>query len=74
MSMNLEDLTEHVARVRLDLESKKRDLPLLLFRNPELAMAVRYQIECLEPRLRELERAALRLGKEQSARTAAVPV
>lgn len=71
MNMSLEDLAAHVAQVRLDLESKKLRLPQLLFTDPELAMAVRYQIDCLEPRLRELERSALRAGKESEARLTA---
>jgi hypothetical protein len=33
---------------------------------------VRFQIECLEPRLRELERQALRTTKEADAHTVAV--
>lgn len=65
--MNLTELNDHVARVRHDLETKKRDLDRLLLVDPVTGMAVRYQIECLEPRLRELERQALRLTKESEA-------
>lgn len=72
MNMSLKDLAEHVAQIRHDLEVKKRELPKLLFTDPMLAMAVRYQIDCLEPRLAELERTALRMTKEHQARTAAV--
>jgi len=65
--VNLTELNDHVARVRHDLETKKRDLDRLLLVDPVTGMAVRYQIECLEPRLRELERQALRLTKESEA-------
>ncbi len=65
--MNTDDLSEHVARVRHDLEVKKRDLDSLLLQDPEMGMQVRYQIECLEPRLRELERGTLRAVKERDA-------
>jgi len=65
--MNTDDLSEHVARVRHDLEAKKRDLDSLLLRDPELGMQIRYQIECLEPRLAELERGTLRAFKERDA-------
>lgn len=65
--MNLTELFMHIAAVRLDLDEKKRDLDRLLISNPVTGMQVRYQIECLEPRLRELERQALRMTKERDA-------
>jgi hypothetical protein len=65
--MNLDDLGEHIGRIRADLELKKLALPGLLLTDPALGMAVRFQIECLEPRLAELERSALRAYKERSA-------
>lgn len=68
MSMSLIDLNDHIARVRNDLEEKKRDLDHLLLTDPPTGMAVRYQIECLEPRLVELERHARRMTKEYEAR------
>jgi len=67
--MDLVELNDHVTRVRNDLETKKRDLDRLLLADPVTGMAVRYQIECLEPRLRELERQALRMTKEREARS-----
>lgn len=72
MNLTLQELSEHVAQVRNDLEEKKAHLDAWLLLDPALGMQVRYQIECLEPRLRELERSALRMTKEHEART--IPV
>jgi hypothetical protein len=72
MIMNLTELFLHIAQVRLDLEEKKRDLDWLLLTDPATGMTVRYQIECLEPRLAELERHARRLVKEREAALSAV--
>jgi len=71
MNMTLSELNDHVTQVRNDLEEKKAHLDAWLLLDPVLGMQVRYQIECLEPRLRELERSALRMTKEQEARTVA---
>lgn len=68
MTMSMADINDHIARVRHDLEEKKRDLDRLLFADPATGMQVRYQIECLEPRLVELERHARRMTKEYEAR------
>lgn len=65
--MSLAELNDHITRLRDDLEAKKADLDRLLFTDPVTGMVVRYQIDCLEPRLRELERQAFRLTKEREA-------
>ena len=70
--MDLHELHEHIAAVREALEIKKSDLDRLFFTDPSTGMAVRFQIECLEPRLRELERTALRLAKEREAHSVSV--
>lgn len=68
MTMDLSDLADHIARVRDDLESKKAIMDRLLLADPASGMEIRYHIDCLEPRLRELERQALRMTKEREAR------
>ncbi len=73
MTLPLEELRDHIDQVRRALNQKRVQLPVLLFRDPSLAMQVRYQIECLEPRLDELERHALRLTKEREALAASLP-
>jgi hypothetical protein len=73
MNLTLEDLAEHIAQIRHDLELKKSIADVLLFTDPVTALALRYQINCLEPRLAELERSARRMASEKRARLAAVP-
>jgi hypothetical protein len=73
MNLTLEDLAEHITQIRHDLEVKKGVADLLLFTDPVTALAVRYQIDCLEPRLTELERTARRMASEQRARLDIVP-
>lgn len=73
MNLTLEDLVEHIARIRHDLEEKKGVADLLLFTDPVTALELRYQINCLEPRLTELERSARRMSSEQRARLDVVP-
>lgn len=65
--MNLTELNDHISQVRNDLEDKKTHLDALLLLHPSEGMRVRFAIECLEPRLRELERQALRMTKEREA-------
>lgn len=69
--MSLAELNEHISRLREDLEAKKAELELLHFTDPATGMAISFQIDCLEPRLRELERQALRLTKEREAHSVA---
>lgn len=73
MIMTLEEVNDHVDSIRADLVIKKIQLPGLFLTDPVTGMAVRYQIECLEPRLDELERHARRLAKEREA-ALSVPV
>jgi hypothetical protein len=68
--MSLAEVTEHVARVREDLQAKKADLDHTLLYDPATGMQMRYQIDCLEPRLAELERTCRRMTKEAEARAA----
>lgn len=68
MTTALTDLTAHIVQVRNDLNAKKRLAELMLFTDPETALMIRYQIDCLEPRLMELERSARRAVKEEGAR------
>lgn len=68
--MTLEEVNDHIQQIHDALVTKRHQLPRLLHENPRLAMQVRYQIECLEPRVDELERQALRLAKEREAITA----
>jgi len=70
MSVTLEEVNDHISQIRSALITKRRQLPRLLHENPTLAMKIRYQIECLEPRVDELERQAFRLAKEREAITA----
>lgn len=75
MSMTLEELNDHIVRVRAALEAKKRELDHMFATTPTTGAMLSYQIECLEPRLAELERHALRLTKERAAAEAtATPV
>lgn len=67
MTMSLNDLNGHIARVREDLEVKKACLERMIFTDPVTGAALGYEIDCLEPRLRELERQALRMTKEREA-------
>jgi hypothetical protein len=71
--MTLEEVNDHIVTIREALVAKRHQLPRLLLENPGLAMRVRYQIECLEPRLDELERQSLRIAKEREAAVAALP-
>lgn len=71
MTMTLRDLIEHVDRIRWDLEVKKFQAERLIFTDPVLAMQLRYQIDCLEPRLLELQRACRRMTSERAAALAA---
>lgn len=65
--MNLTELFLHIAQLRMELDAKKRFLDHLLFSDFVTGMSVAYQIECLEPRLDELERQAQRLTREREA-------
>jgi hypothetical protein len=67
MTMTLEEVNDHIAQIRGALLTKNHQLPGLLLRDPAQAMQIKYQIECLEPRLDELERQAYRLAKEREA-------
>lgn len=67
MTMSLNDLNEHIARLREDLDAKRAYLDQMLFTDPVTGAALGFEIDCLEPRLRELERSALRLTKERAA-------
>lgn len=65
--MDLTDLQTHIAEIDAALKEKRSQLDGLLLRDPGTGMQVRYQIECLEPRVAELKRQALRMSKEQEA-------
>lgn len=67
MTTDLGDLAEHIARIEQELLIKRGQLDHLLLTDPVLGMQVRYQIECLEPRVAELKRQATRLAKEREA-------
>ncbi len=69
MTMTLEEVSDHVVQIRGALAVKRHQLPTLLKENPSLAMQVRYQIDCLEPRLDELESQCLKLSKERAVLT-----
>jgi hypothetical protein len=72
MTMTLEEVSDHVVQIRGALALKRHQLPKLLEENPPLAMQVRYQIDCLEPRLDELESQCLRLSEDRTALPPAV--
>lgn len=68
--MSLEDVSEHADNIRAILTIKKRQLDHLITGQASI-MEVRYQIECLEPRLDELDRQVRRMTKERDARESA---
>lgn len=70
--MNLSELMIHIAEIEYALAIKKEQLDYLLLTDPAQGMQVRYQIECLEPRVAELRRHAHRLAKEREAHAVAV--
>lgn len=67
MNADLGEIAEHISQIEHDLSIKKMLLDGLLLTDPVLGMQVRYQIECLEPRVTELKRQALRMTKEREA-------
>jgi len=71
MTLSLEELNDHISRIRADLEKKKISRDGLLFTDPSQGTAVSFQILCLEPRLEELEKQSRRLAKELEALNAA---
>ena len=74
MTMTLEEVNDHIIQIRGALEAKRHQLPELLLRNPAHAMEIRYQIECLDPRLDELEHQAMRIATERETIITALPV
>lgn len=67
MNADLGEIAEHISQIEHDLSIKRAQLDKLLLLDPVLGMQVRYQIECLEPRVTELKRQALRMTKEREA-------
>lgn len=72
--MTLEDVAEHAENIRAMLVVKKRQLDHMTTGTPESVRMIRYQIDCLEPRLDELDRQVRRMTRERDAAATPQPL
>jgi hypothetical protein len=74
MTMELEEINDRIVSIRRELAVKLDQLDGLLFSDPVTGMEIRYQIDCLVPRLDDLERCAYRLAREREALAGHTPM